>query len=50
MEYDYLMKFIIIGDSGVGKSSILGQFMTGKFFNKYDVTIGIDFASKIIKS
>ena len=27
---DYLFKFIIIGDTGVGKSCILNQYLRGK--------------------
>ena len=29
--YDYLFKFIIIGDSNVGKSCLLLRFTEGKF-------------------
>lgn len=29
--FDYLMKVIIIGDSGVGKSNVLLRYSEGKF-------------------
>ncbi|KAL4509374.1 hypothetical protein ABPG72_018305 [Tetrahymena utriculariae] len=49
MSYSYLFKFIIIGDSSVGKSAILLQFMEGKFKAEHDTTIGVEFGSKIIQ-
>lgn len=47
-EFDLIYKYILIGDTMVGKSSILSQFITKKFQIKKP-TIGIDFNSKIIK-
>jgi len=48
MEYDYLFKLIIIGDSSVGKSSILFRFADGDFTESFISTIGIDFKIKTI--
>ncbi|ORD98331.1 RAB8A [Hepatospora eriocheir] len=46
--YDYLFKVILIGDSGVGKSSIVKMF-TDKTFNKdQQSTIGVDFKIKTL--
>jgi len=45
-EYDYLTKIIIIGDSGVGKSSILRRFSSGNYDPNESCTIGVDFAVK----
>ena len=46
--HDYLLKIIIIGDSGVGKSSLLMRFAEGSFTSSFITTIGIDFKVKII--
>eukprot|EP00923_Selenidium_pygospionis_P050628 GHVN01087605.1.p1 GENE.GHVN01087605.1~~GHVN01087605.1.p1 ORF type:complete len:223 (+),score=23.57 GHVN01087605.1:121-789(+) len=46
--YDYLFKYIIIGDTGVGKSCLLLQFTDKRFRAEHDLTIGVDFGSRII--
>jgi len=46
--YDYLIKFLIIGDSGVGKSSFLLRFAEDSFTQSYIATIGVDFKIKTI--
>lgn len=45
-DYDYLIKFLALGDSGVGKTSILYQYTDGKFNSKFITTVGIDFREK----
>ncbi|KAM6425900.1 ras-related protein Rab-27A isoform 2-T5 [Liasis olivaceus] len=45
-DYDYLIKFLALGDSGVGKTSFLYQYTDGKFNSKFITTIGIDFREK----
>lgn len=47
--YDYVQKIIIIGDSGVGKSNILLRYTEGKFAENYLVTIGMNYAYKIVE-
>lgn len=42
-EYDYLLKVILVGDSGVGKSSIVQRFAGHGFSEKMLSTIGVDF-------
>lgn len=44
--YDYQMKFIIIGDSGVGKTCFLMRFADDSFTTSHISTIGIDFKIK----
>ena len=46
--YNYLLKFIIIGDPSVGKSNILLKYVHNKFTNEYQSTIGVEFAAKNI--
>lgn len=46
--YDYLFKFIIIGDAGAGKSCLLHQFIESKFKKGSSHTIGVEFGSRII--
>ncbi|OZC12499.1 Ras family protein [Onchocerca flexuosa] len=43
MSYAYLFKYIIIGDTGVGKSCLLLQFTDKRFQPVHDLTIGIFF-------
>jgi Ras-related protein Rab-2A len=41
-------KVIIIGDSGVGKTTILTQFVHERYNNQHDLTIGVDFGTKCL--
>ncbi|XP_053274551.1 ras-related protein Rab-27A [Pleuronectes platessa] len=45
-DYDYLIKFLALGDSGVGKTSFLYQYTDGTFNSKFITTVGIDFREK----
>jgi Ras-related protein Rab-2A len=49
MSYDYLFKVIVVGESGVGKSNLMMRYMDDKFNNNYELTIGVEFGTKIIK-
>jgi small GTP-binding protein len=42
------LKLLIIGESGVGKSSILQRFIDNQFHGAFSSTIGIDFRAKTI--
>jgi len=44
--YDHLFKLLIIGDAGVGKSSILLRFTDDSFDDHIQSTIGVDFKVK----
>lgn len=48
MSYSYLFKYIIIGDTGVGKSCLLLQFTDKRFQPVHDLTIGVEFGSRMI--
>lgn len=48
-EYDYTRKIIIIGDSGVGKSSLMIRYTKGKFVENYMMTIGISHSWKVME-
>jgi Ras-related protein Rab-1A len=49
VEYDYLFKVLLIGDSGVGKSALLTRFTDRTFTDSYMITIGVDFKIQTIK-
>merc|ERR1712203_1134772 len=46
--YQYLMKFLIIGDAGTGKTSILHRFSENKFLDDASHTIGVEFGAKTV--
>lgn len=41
--YDHLFKLLLVGDAGVGKSSILLRFTDDTFDEHLQSTIGVDF-------
>ncbi|KAJ2771820.1 Ras- protein Rab-14 [Coemansia nantahalensis] len=47
--YNYIAKFIVIGDMGCGKSSLLRQFTEGEFSEKTNHTIGVEFGTKVVQ-
>ncbi|KAJ7048950.1 GTP-binding protein ypt3 [Mycena amicta] len=47
--YDFLVKVVLIGDSGVGKSNLLSRFTRGEFNPDSKSTIGVEFATKSIE-
>ncbi|KAK2195005.1 bifunctional Small GTPase/Small GTP-binding protein domain/P-loop containing nucleoside triphosphate hydrolase [Babesia duncani] len=44
--YKYLFKYIIIGDTGVGKSCLLLRFTDKRFKPDHDLTIGVEFGTR----
>ncbi|XP_071942106.1 ras-related protein Rab-8A-like isoform X1 [Antedon mediterranea] len=48
-KYNFLLKFVIIGDSRVGKSSLLLRFVDDTFDPSFICTIGIDFKVRTIE-
>ena len=49
-QYDALYKIVLIGDSGVGKSQLLSRFVKNEFNLESKTTIGVEFATKNIKT
>lgn len=47
-EYDYLFKIVLIGDAGVGKTSIVRRYTDGIFTSAGIPTIGVDFCIKTL--
>lgn len=47
---DHVFKILLIGDAGVGKSSILLQFTDGYFNDNLQSTIGVDFKVKVMEA
>ena len=48
MSYNFLFKYIIIGDTAVGKSCLLLQFSDKRFKKTHDLTIGVEFGSRVV--
>lgn len=48
-DYDYIFKVVIVGDSGVGKSTMLIRFVDEKFVSDYNATIGVDYRIKTVR-
>lgn len=47
--YHYLYKYIIVGDTSVGKSCLLLNYTEKKFIEEHDTTIGVEFGSQLFK-
>lgn len=45
---NYLVKILIMGDTGVGKTNILTRYVENRFNDSYMATIGVDFKIKTI--
>eukprot|EP01125_Pyxidicula_operculata_P000121 TRINITY_DN1017_c0_g1_i1.p1 TRINITY_DN1017_c0_g1~~TRINITY_DN1017_c0_g1_i1.p1 ORF type:complete len:206 (-),score=30.48 TRINITY_DN1017_c0_g1_i1:89-706(-) len=48
LPYKFLFKYIIVGDTAVGKSCLLLQFTDKKWQPQHDLTIGVEFGSRTI--
>ena len=45
MSFNYLLKYVIVGDASVGKSNLLLRYSHGQFREEYQLTIGVEFGS-----
>ena len=49
LNFLYLLKYIIIGDSAVGKSNILLRYIHDRFNEEFHSTIGVEFGAKNVQ-
>jgi Ras-related protein Rab-1A len=47
--HKYIFRICLLGDSGVGKTSLLTRYSEGKIIEKYNSTIGVDFKVVTLK-
>jgi len=47
-EYNYLLKFVVIGCSNVGKSNLVLRYSEDSFYTNHKATIGVEFKMKTI--
>lgn len=47
LQWDYILKYVLIGDSSVGKSSLLVR-LTDDRFDLTEPTLGVEFGSRIL--
>ncbi len=43
------LNMIVVGDSGVGKTSLILRYLRNECSTRYDTTIGVDFITKEVK-
>ena len=48
-EYEMMVKVIIIGESGVGKTNIMSKYLKNQFMENSKATVGVEFGSKLFK-
>ena len=46
-EYEMMVKVILIGDSGVGKTNIMSKYLKNTFMENSKATVGVEFGSKL---
>jgi len=49
MEHDITFKALLLGDPGVGKSSILSNYIKRDFKAEHNATVGVEFGSKLLE-
>lgn len=48
MQRERLLKVLVVGDLGVGKTAIIRRYVQQVFSHHYRATIGVDFALKVL--
>ncbi len=48
LEFDFIFKYILVGDTSVGKTSILSSYNNNQFSSNSNPTMGVEFATKKI--
>ncbi|WP_287586719.1 Rab family GTPase [Candidatus Borrarchaeum sp.] len=46
--HKFIFKVIVVGDAAVGKTSLMFRFVHGSFQRDYKMTIGVNFATKMV--
>lgn len=49
-QYDFSLKVVVVGESGVGKTSFLQRFVRDQFEEAQQPTLGVEFLTKVVKS
>ena len=49
-KFDYSLKVVVVGESGVGKTCLLVRFVRDSFDEESQATLGVEFMSKIVQT
>ncbi len=51
MQENYIYRFVVLGNQGVGKTSLIHRFISNTFnHNGHEVTVGLSYSMKTIVS
>ena len=49
-KFDFSVKIVVVGDSGIGKTSLLIQLVRGQWSDKTQPTLGVEFLNKVVQT